>query len=73
MTPSDIRALRTRLNLSEADFGRALRLEDPRKKVRELERGARRPSPQMIGFMEALAKIHELETASVPQEESAFE
>lgn len=60
MTASEIRALRTRLGLSEVEFGRALRLEDPRTKVRELERGTRTPSPQMIALMEALETIQRL-------------
>lgn len=60
MTPSEIRALRTRLDLSEVEFGRALRLEDPRKKVRELENGSRSPSAQMIALMEALDEIRSL-------------
>lgn len=64
MSPDDIRALRNRLCLSEVEFGRALRLEDPRKKVRELENGSRDPSPQMIALMEALERIHALEANS---------
>lgn len=64
MTPHDIYQLRQRLNLSEVEFGRALRLEDPRKKVRELENGARTPSPQMIALMEAMMKIHDLESGA---------
>lgn len=62
MTPAEIQSARERLGLSEVEFGRALRLEDPRKKVRELERGARAASPQMIGLIEALVRIHKLET-----------
>lgn len=62
MTPQDIERLRRRLNLTEAEFGRALRLEDPRKKVRELENGSRTPSPTMIALMEALGKIHDLQS-----------
>lgn len=61
MTPTEIRAARNTLGLSEVDFGRALRLEDPRKKVRELENGSRTASPQMIALMHALVKIKELE------------
>lgn len=61
MTPDKIRDARTRLGLSEVEFGRALRLEDPRTKVRELERGTRQPSPQMIALMEALVRIADLE------------
>lgn len=61
MNGADIRALRLRLGLSEVEFGRALRLEDPRKKVRELENGSRKPSPQMIALMEALARIRDFE------------
>ncbi len=61
MTPVEIAATRTRLNLSEVEFGRALHLEDPRKKVRELENGSRTPSPQMIALMNALLRIKELE------------
>lgn len=60
MIASEIRAVRTYLNLSEVEFGRALRLEDPRKKVRELENGSRVPSPQMVALMEAMRRIKEL-------------
>jgi hypothetical protein len=53
MTPSEIRAARECLGLSEVDFGRALRFDgDARKKARELENGARIASPQMIAIIE---------------------
>ena len=61
MSPSEVRAVRDRLGLSEVEFGRALHLEGPRKKVRELENGARVASPQMIALMQALVRIHDLE------------
>lgn len=61
MTSDEIRAIRTGLGLSEAEFGRALRLENPRKKVREMEQGTRTASPQMIALIEALIRIKELE------------
>lgn len=61
MSPVEIRALRIRLGLSEVEFGRALRLENPRKKVRELENGTRTPSPQMVALIEALVRLSEMQ------------
>lgn len=71
MRPDEIRAIRTRLGLSEVEFGRALRLEYPRTKVREMERGVRKPSPQMIALMEALLRVKELEDRAKPSPPSA--
>lgn len=61
MNGDDIRAARTLLCLSEVEFGRALRLEDPRKKVRELENGSRTASPQIKALIQSLIRIKELE------------
>lgn len=61
MTYTEIRAARERLGRSEVEFGRALRLEDPRKKVRELENGSRTASPQMVAIIEGLLRIKALE------------
>lgn len=61
MTPAEIQAARERLGLSEVEFGRALRLEDPRKKVRELENGSRIASPQIVAIIEGLLRIKTLE------------
>lgn len=62
MTPAEIRAARERLSLSEVEFGRELRFDgDARKKVRELENGARIASPQIVALIKALLKIRELE------------
>jgi DNA-binding transcriptional regulator YiaG len=61
LSPAEICAIRHNLNLSEVEFGRALKLDNPRKKVRELENGSRVPSPQMIALMHALLRIRELE------------
>lgn len=66
LTPSDIRYTRSRLGLSEVEFGRALRLEDPRKKVREFENGSRTPSPQIVALIDALVRVHDLESIPSP-------